>query len=186
MVNQQVDGKKIEQLTRRPFVEVVGRQIHFGRERTTVVAGGTAAHLHALYRSDVLGEHHPPRLHDGLACRVEAAVEGLVADIEETQVLDGLTGRDRLQHHGEGVIRLDAQQDVGEEGDILRRAQAVSRPGGEDRQVGTGDIGQVIGVAALAGELVEHDVVVIFQARVAVQARVHPRQVIGLTVVLDC
>ena len=143
--------------------------------------------LHSLNDEEILLQHASPLLcipvDEGLEVRSLIGVEAVVDFISFNRAAGPL----RKKYHREAVVPLRRQQHVREKGDVL--CSLVPEPGQ------SGKVGKVfasvpfnlpVDRCSLSGEMPGFlDVVVVLQARIAVEAGMNPRKVVAFAEILN-
>ena len=109
-------------------MKMVRGDIHEWREQSAVKGRGGATSLHTLYHRDVLGKHNAPGGMQALASLPIRIADGTGAGIKKLQSLPGLIHGLLHQQNDEEVVRLNAQQYVGVERQVLRGFKALRIP----------------------------------------------------------
>ena len=142
-----------------------------------------AAALHPLDDKDVLFEHHLPLC--GVA-RAQVRV-GVGVGIKQMYLLLRAVRALGRQHDGKGMVAVHTQKHVWVGRDILRRRVPLGRQSSEIPKglaVGCGEL--TIDMRALSGIAIGSlDMIVILEPGIAVEAGMHPGQVIAFAVILD-
>src|SRR6185312_4966820 len=116
----------------------------------------------------------------------EARLHRFVADVEELESLERTIARLRLQDERVAMVIQAADHHVGKQRHVFGDAAPLRRDGRKARQRKRPDRGRRITRAADAGkESVADDLEGMVDRRIAVELRMHRRQVIALAEILD-